>query len=130
MLTKGKAKAVVNVVQKELLTPLGLRSLSPKDSQYRPRYEGDPLSRDSAYHQGTVWGWLIGPFITAYMKTVGDKEQARKWLEGFQEHLKDTGIGQFSEIFDGDPPHTPRGCVAQAWSVAELLRAAVEDVYV
>jgi predicted glycogen debranching enzyme len=134
MLTREKAKSVVEVVQRELLTPLGLRSLSPNDPQYRPRYEGDPLSRDGAYHQGTVWGWLIGPFITAYMKTHGEerdaREQARGWLANFKNHLSEAGgLGQVSEIFDGDPPHTPRGCIAQAWSVAELLRAAVENAY-
>lgn len=129
MLTKAKAKSVVEFVEKELLTSLGLRSLSASDSQYRPRYEGDPLSRDSAYHQGTVWGWLIGPFITAYIKTGGSKTTAKGFLEGFKTHLSEAGLGQVSEIFDADPPHTPRGCIAQAWSVAELLRAAVEDVY-
>ena len=86
-------------------------------------------SRDGAYHQGTVWGWLIGPFITAYLKANGNadaaRQQAREWINGFLPHLSEAGLGQVSEIFDGDAPHAPRGCAAQAWSVAELLRVAV-----
>jgi glycogen debranching enzyme len=119
---------VVEVVQRELLTPYGLRSLARSDPHYRGRYEGGPLSRDGAYHQGTVWAWLMGPFITAYLKVTGDgkegREQAAKWLDEFSGHLEEACLGQVSEIFDGDSPHRPRGCVAQAWSVAELLRAA------
>jgi len=132
MLSREKAKLVVEVVKRHLLTPYGLRSLAPSDPQYRGRYEGDQRSRDGAYHQGTVWPWLMGPFITAYMKVNGrtkkGREKAAQWLAGFSEHLRDAGLGQVSEIFDGDAPHRPRGCIAQAWSVAELLRAAVEDV--
>jgi glycogen debranching enzyme len=120
-------------VERELLTPLGLRSLSPKDPQYRPRYEGGVWERDSAYHQGTVWPWLMGPFLTAYMKVNGHSDTARsqgaRWLTAFAEHLSEAGLGQVSEIADAEAPFTPRGCVAQAWSIAELLRAAVEDVY-
>jgi len=130
MLPPGKARRVVEVVQRELLTPYGLRSLAPGDPQYRGRYEGDQRSRDSAYHQGTVWPWLMGPFITAYLKLNGRTKETRgqvaQWLAPFREHLYDAGIGQISEIFDGDPPHRPRGCIAQAWSVAEILRAAIE----
>jgi predicted glycogen debranching enzyme len=130
MLPPDKARRVVEVVQRELLTPYGLRSLAPGDPMYRGRYEGDQRSRDSAYHQGTVWPWLMGPFITAYVKVNGRTKEARdqvaQWLAPFREHLYDAGIGQISEIFDGDPPHRPRGCIAQAWSVAEILRAAVE----
>jgi glycogen debranching enzyme len=130
MLPPGKARPVVEVVQRELLTPYGLRSLAPGDPQYRGRYEGDQRSRDSAYHQGTVWPWLMGPFITAYLKLNGRTKETRgqvaQWLAPFREHLYDAGIGQISEIFDGDPPHRPRGCIAQAWSVAEILRAAIE----
>ncbi len=132
MLGNGRARQVVDVVKRELLTPLGLRSLSPGDPRYRPRYEGGVMSRDSAYHQGTVWPWLMGPFITAYVKVgtdEGAREQAGRWLDGFREHLREAGLGQVSEVADGDPPHRPGGCIAQAWSVAELLRAAVEDVY-
>ena len=133
MLSREKAKRVVGVVERDLLTPYGLRSLAPGDPQYRRRYEGNQWSRDGAYHQGTVWPWLMGPFITAYLKVHGrskeGRQKAAKWLTNFREHLSDAGLGQVSEIFDGDPPHQPRGCIAQAWSVAELLRAAVEDVY-
>lgn len=133
MLSMQKAKRVVHVVERDLLTPYGLRSLAPFDPQYRGRYEGDQRSRDEAYHQGTVWPWLMGPFITAYVKVHGRthkaQQQAAAWLLPFRAHLAEAGLGQVSEIFDGDPPHRPRGCIAQAWSVAELLRAAVEDVH-
>lgn len=133
MLSRDKARQVVTVVERELLTPYGLRSLSPNDPQYHGRYEGGPSQRDGVYHQGTVWAWLMGPFITAYLKVNGGSKKSRaratQMLEGFHQHLREAGLGQVSEIYDGDPPHHPRGCVAQAWSVAELLRAAVEDVY-
>ncbi len=132
MLPAEKAKRMLEVVEHELLTPVGLRSLSPQDLQYRPLYEGDPFSRDSAYHQGTVWPWLMGPFLTAYVKANGatakSRKQAMTWLEGFRRHVEEGGLGQISEIFDADSPHRPRGCSAQAWSVAELLRALVDDV--
>lgn len=133
MLSVEKAKRIMEVVERDLLTPYGLRSLAPGDPRYRGRYEGDPLSRDGAYHQGTVWAWLMGPFITAYMKAFGKNRQSREkaehWLANFRAHLSEAGLGHISEILDGDAPHTPRGCIAQAWSVAELLRAAVEDVH-
>jgi predicted glycogen debranching enzyme len=132
MLPPDRARSVVEVVKRELLTPYGLRSLAPGDPQYRPRYEGDPRSRDSAYHQGTVWPWLMGPFITAYCKINGhsrqSRDQARKWLSSLEEHLSEAGLGQISEVFDADAPHRPRGCFAQAWSIAEVLHALVEDV--
>ncbi len=130
MLSPDRARQVVGAVEAHLLTPYGLRSLAPSDPAYRGRCEGDPWHRDGAYHQGTVWSWLIGPFLTAYLKVHGAtpeaRAQVRAWLEGFVEHLNDAGLGQVSEIFDGDPPHTPRGCIAQAWSVAELLRVLTE----
>ncbi|MCI0388041.1 MAG: amylo-alpha-1,6-glucosidase [Acidobacteria bacterium] len=133
MLTIEKAKQVVAIVERELLTPYGLRSLAPGDAQYRGRYAGGPAERDGVYHQGTVWAWLMGPFITAYLKVNGSSEKAREqasqWLEAFNGHLNDAGLGQVSEVFDGDQPYHPGGCIAQAWSVAELLRAAAEDVY-
>ena len=131
MLSKDRAASVLGVVERELLTPRGLRTLSPADPNYIGRYEGGPSSRDNAYHQGTVWPWLIGPYITAYTRTFGKKagrKFASAWFDNFQEHLHEACLGQVSEIFDGDPPHTPRGCVGQAWSVAELLRAIIEDV--
>jgi len=133
MLNPGRAKRVVEIAQEHLLTPCGLRSLAPSDPQYRGRYAGDPVSRDAAYHQGTVWPWLMGPFLTAYIKVHGGGEPARRqaqsWLSAFKDHLADSGLGQVSEIFDGDALHRPVGCIAQAWSVAELLRATVEDIY-
>jgi predicted glycogen debranching enzyme len=133
MLSPERARHVIAVVERELLTPYGLRSLAASDPQYRGRYEGGPESRDGVYHQGTVWAWLMGPFITAYVKAHGrspeSKRRAARWLAPFGEHLADAGLGHVSEIFDGEAPHAPRGCVAQAWSVAELLRAAVEDVF-
>ena len=131
MLSKERAANVLRLIERELLTPRGLRTLSPTDPNYIGRYEGGPESRDAAYHQGTAWPWLMGPFFTAYTKTFGKKagrKFASTWLENFQEHLHEACLGQVSEIFDGDAPYIPRGCVAQAWSVAELLRAIVEDV--
>ncbi len=132
MLQPERAQSVVQTVERHLLTPYGLRSLSPSHPDYRPRYEGDSLSRDGAYHQGTVWAWLIGPFITAYLKvnnrTPASLAQAKQWLRPFRTHLSEAGLGHISEIFDADPPHTPRGCIAQAWSVAEVLRCAVDEL--
>ena len=131
MLSEEHARQIVDAVERELLTPYGLRTLSPHDPRYRPRYEGDVRSRDSAYHQGTVWPWLMGPFITAYFKVNGRTEEVRQrvrqWLIPFRDHLNIAGLGQISEIFDGDPPHKPRGCIALAWSVAELLRVVVTE---
>src|SRR5271155_1503834 len=133
MLSPERSKLVVEVAQKHLLTPFGLRSLAPSDPQYCGRYTGDAVSRDAAYHQGTVWPWLMGPFVTAYIKVHGGgkpaRRQAQSWLSAFKDHLADSGLGQVSEIFDGDAPHRPVGCIAQAWRVAELLRATVEDIY-
>ena len=132
MLAPKRARSILRVVERELLTPRGLRTLSPRDPNYIGRYEGDPRSRDGAYHQGTVWPWLMGPFITAYVKTFGRKagqDFANEWLSQFQAHLNEACLGQVSEIFDGVHPYSPRGCLAQAWSVAELLRAAIENVY-
>jgi predicted glycogen debranching enzyme len=132
ILDPSRHQAVLEIVERELLTPMGLRTLSPRDPRYRPHYEGDVESRDSAYHQGTVWPWLMGPFISAYIKNGGpaEREQALRLLGAFAPHLNSAGLGYVSEIADAEPPFTPRGCIAQAWSVAELLRAAVEDVFV
>jgi glycogen debranching enzyme len=133
MLSSERAKRVVEKVQKHLLTPYGLRSLARTDPQYRGRYAGGPIERDGAYHQGTVWPWLMGPFITAYVKVNGRSDaarrQAREWLLPLKDHVADGGLGHISEIFDGDAPQLPRGCIAQAWSAAEILRALVEDVH-
>jgi len=131
MITQERAVRILSVIERDLLTPRGLRTLAPSDPNYIGRYEGGPATRDGAYHQGTVWPWLMGPYITAYVKTFGrtaGQRFASLWLENFQPHLHEACLGQVSEIFDGDAPHAPRGCVAQAWSVAELLRAVVEDI--
>jgi predicted glycogen debranching enzyme len=116
-------ETVVTAVQAKLLTPVGLRSLAPGSPDYKPRYFGDLRARDAAYHQGTVWAWLIGPFIDAWLKVHPDnRAAARHFLDGFEPHLAEGGIGSISEVFDAEPPFTPRGCIAQAWSVAEVLR--------
>jgi predicted glycogen debranching enzyme len=132
MLPRDRARCVVDVVERELLTPFGLRSLARGDPHYHGRYDGDPHARDAAYRQGTVWAWLIGPFITAYLRvnerSAEARRQATEWLSNLEKHLADAGVGQVSEIFDGDAPQQPRGCIAQAWSVAALLRAVVEDI--
>jgi len=126
-LSGPKAASVVKVVQEKLYTPFGLRTLAPNEPGYCPRYEGGPAERDAAYHQGTVWPWLLGPFIEAYLKVNGfsDKvrDEAQRMLDAALETLHTAGLNFISEIFDAEPPHKPRGCIAQAWSVAELLRA-------
>ena len=129
MLDAAQSRQVLEVVERDLFTPLGLRSLSPRDPRYRGRYEGDVTARDSAYHQGTVWPWLMGTFVTATVRVHGEagRVRAAAWLEHFREVMRTAGLGQVPEIADGDAPHTARGCIAQAWSVGELLRAAVED---
>jgi len=115
-------RAVVDVCEQHLLTPRGLRSLSPEDEAYKGTYGGDRHQRDGAYHQGTVWGWLIGPFVRAHLRVYNDPGKARSYLTPFAAHLEEDGWGTLSEIFDGDPPHKGRGCPAQAWTVAEVLR--------
>ena len=121
-LSQEQQKLVVDLCQSSLYTAFGLRSLAPTDPEYKGKFEGDMLARDSAYHQGTVWAWLIGPFITAYYKVYQDKEAAWQLLKPILENLKHYGIGSINEIFTGDAPHRPEGCIAQAWSVAEILR--------
>jgi glycogen debranching enzyme len=106
-----------------LVTPMGLRTLARSHPDYKSKYFGDLRARDAAYHQGTVWAWLIGPYVDAWLKVhPGDRNGARKLLEGFEGHLSQACVGSISEIFDAEEPYTPRGCVAQAWSVAEVLR--------
>jgi predicted glycogen debranching enzyme len=118
---------VVKVVKDRLLTPVGLRSLAPGEKDFKPCYDGDLRSRYAAYHQGTVWAWLIGPFIDAWLRVYpGDFGTARAFLDGFKPHLREACVGSISEIFDAEPPFTPRGCCAQAWSVAEVLRCFVK----
>ncbi len=127
VLAPEKWKAVLDVAEEKLVTSVGLRSLSPDDPSYKPIYSGDLRSRDGAYHQGTVWAWLIGPFIDAWLKVHRhERSAARKFLVGFPEHLNDAGMGTISEVFDAREPHNAGGCIAQAWSVAEVLRAWLE----
>ena len=134
MLSKEQSEQVVNIVWRKLLTPYGLRTLSADDAHYRGRYVGDWNERNLAYHNGTAWPWLLGPFITAFLKVKNYEEKWRTFAfenflkELFTKHVFEAGLGTVSEIFDGDKPHSPRGCISQAWSVAEPLRAYVEDV--
>ncbi|MBE9043123.1 glycogen debranching enzyme family protein [Pleurocapsales cyanobacterium LEGE 10410] len=123
LLTLEQQRRVVEVVNQELLTPYGLRSLAPKHPDYQGHYGGDRRQRDGAYHQGTTWSWLIGHFVQAHFKVYRQPETARNFLIPMVEHLQTGCVGNISEIFDGDPPFTPRGCFAQAWSVAEVLRS-------
>src|SRR4051812_34303829 len=124
VLERDKWEPVMKVVRERLLTPLGLRSLAPGEKDYKPRYYGDLRARDAAYHQGTVWAWLIGPYIDAALKLPGTNRQAlRDLLTAFNRHLDEACVGQISEVFDAESPFLPRGCVAQAWSVAEVLRS-------
>ena len=122
-LSRVRQKRVVDACARHLLTSYGLRSLAPGHPQYQGRYGGDQWRRDGAYHQGTVWAWLLGPFALAHFKVYGDVVAARSFLEPLAQHLRDYGVGSIAEIFDGDAPFAPRGCIAQAWSVAETLRA-------
>jgi predicted glycogen debranching enzyme len=123
VLDPARWKCVLNTVQQRLLTPDGLRSLAPGSPNYKPRYDGNLLSRDAAYHQGTVWAWLIGAYVDAWLRVYpADFDGARRFLAGFRAHLADACVGSISEVFDADEPFLPRGCVAQAWSVAEVLR--------
>jgi len=127
VLDESRWGSVMKVVQEKLLTPVGLRSLSPDHPDYKKKYFGDLRTRDAAYHQGTVWAWLIGPWIDAWLKVhPDDKAGARRFLDGLIAHLPDFGVGSVAEIFDAEPPYTPRGCIAQAWSVAEVLRCWVK----
>jgi predicted glycogen debranching enzyme len=125
-LTAERQRGVVEACSRHLLTSFGLRSLAPREPQYSGRYAGGPRERDGVYHQGTVWAWLLGPFALAHFKVHGDKQAALSYLEPMSHHLEDYGIGSIAEIFDGDPSFAPGGCPAQAWSVAETLRAWTE----
>jgi glycogen debranching enzyme len=126
ILDRERWTSVLGVVREQLLTPVGLRSLAPSHPDYQPRYTGTLRARDAAYHQGTVWGWLAGPFVDAWLRVYPDDlGGARQALAGFEAHLSEACVGTISEVFDAEPPFTPRGCVAQAWSVAEVLRALV-----
>jgi predicted glycogen debranching enzyme len=123
VLDRARWEPVMNVVRDRLLTPVGLRSLAPGEPDFKARYYGDLRARDAAYHQGTVWPWLIGPFIDAWIKLYGrNPDGVRRLLDGFHQHLSEACVGSISEVFDAEPPFLPRGCIAQAWSVAEVLR--------
>ncbi len=127
VLDRARWKPVMEIVERELLTPVGLRSLGRNHPDYKASYDGDLRSRDAAYHQGTVWSWLIGPFIDAWLElNPGREEEASKFLTGFGPHLGEAGMGSISEVFDAEAPFTPRGCIAQAWGVAEVLRCLVK----
>src|SRR5205814_1084604 len=132
MLSAERSKAVVEKVREHLLTPYGLRSLAPSDPQYKGRYTGGPLERDGAYHQGTVWPWLLGPFVSAYIKVSNGnsaaREQAAEWLRPLQNHLCEAGLGTISEVFSADSPFAAGGAPAQAWSVAELIQVLSVDL--
>jgi glycogen debranching enzyme len=122
-----QARSVVEVVEARLLTPIGLRSLAPGETAYAPRYEGGPAHRDAVYHQGTVWPWLIGSFVEAWVRVKGDTQQTRRgarerFLTPLLNHLHEAGLGHISEIADAEPPHQPHGCPFQAWSLGELIR--------
>ena len=122
-----RAKSIVDVVEARLLTPAGLRTLDPDDPRYQPRYQGGPRERDGAYHQGTVWPWLMGPFVEAWIRVRGGTRSAkdearRRFLEPMLTLLDPAGTGHLPEIADGEAPHTARGCPFQAWSVGEALR--------
>ena len=125
-LSPNQQRQVVESCARHLLTSFGLRSLAPDHPQYRGQYRGGPRERDAAYHQGTVWGWLLGPFALAHVRVYKDPETALAFLQPLAHHLGDYGVGSIAEIFDGDPPFTPRGCIAQAWSISETLRAWME----
>jgi glycogen debranching enzyme len=117
---------VVDACARQLLVSFGLRSLAPAEPGYRPRYGGDPGERDGAYHQGTAWAWLLGPFALAHHRVYGDAEAACGFLDPIAEHLTDHGLGSVAEVFQPEPPFRPDGSIAQAWSVAETLRAWCE----
>ena len=123
MLARERWPAVLDAVQRELLTPVGLRSLARQHPEYRANYHGDLRTRDAAYHQGTVWSWLIGPYADAWRKLKPrSDDEIKALLSGLVAHLGEAGVGSVSEVFDAEPPYAPRGCIAQAWGVAELLR--------
>jgi predicted glycogen debranching enzyme len=133
VLDEEKWRDVLRTVESELLTPVGLRTLSPFDPNYKPQCSGNPRERDTAYHQGTVWPWLFGTYVSSYVRTYGNDPKTLAFVQQlynpFKRRMNEAGLGTISEIFDGDPPHLPRGCISQAWSVAETLRSYVEDAF-
>jgi predicted glycogen debranching enzyme len=125
-LTSAQQKAVVDTCSERLLTPYGLRSLAPGEPGYQGRYGGGPRERDAAYHQGTAWGWLLGPFALAHYRVYRDRAAAMHFFDSVGAAIRSYGVGSLGEIYEGDAPFTPRGCIAQAWSVGEVLRAWTE----
>ena len=125
LLDGDRARAAFDCVTAKLHTPYGLRTLTPEDPRYRPIYRGDQQARDAAYHMGMVWPWLLGPYLDARQRITGDRAGAKQLLEPFLAHLHEAGLGSVSEIFEPEPPFRPVGCIAQAWSVAEILRHAL-----
>jgi predicted glycogen debranching enzyme len=126
VLSPDRWRAVLDRVSRDLVTPVGLRSLAPDHPDYKPSYHGDLISRDAAYHQGTVWSWLVGPYVDAWRRVHPERaSEARRLLDGLIGNLGEAALGSVSEVFDAEPPYLPRGCVAQAWGVAELLRCLV-----
>lgn len=123
LVSSERAKSILDIVTRDLLTPFGLRTLSPSDPNYHAHYHGDQAARDTAYHQGTVWPWLIGAYADAYLNVYGDRARARTLLDAFRAHLAEAGLGTIGEVFEAEPPFRAVGCIAQAWSVAEVLRA-------
>jgi glycogen debranching enzyme len=132
ILDEGRSRAVVSVVTRELLTPYGLRTLSRGDHRYAAQYGGDARARDGVYHQGTVWPWLIGPYVSAYLRVYGRSSSAlahgRASLEGLLRFFASDGLGQIPELFDAEEPQRPGGCVAQAWSVSEVIRLLATEL--
>jgi predicted glycogen debranching enzyme len=130
LLSKGRAAWVLKALEEQLYTPVGLRTLAPSDPQYHPTGEGDPDARARAAHQGTVWTWLLGPYLTAlvHVRGAAGRRKALEAVQALQPRLAEAGLGSLSEVYDAEPPHTSRGCIARAWSVAEVLRAYVEDL--
>jgi glycogen debranching enzyme len=127
VLARERWQPMLGVVRDTLLTPVGLRSLGQGHPEYRPSYHGDLRTRDAAYHQGTVWPWLIGPFVDAWLKAYPDDARgSRAMLDGLIDHIEEFGVGSIAEIFDAEAPFNPRGCTAQAWSVAEVLRCLLK----
>jgi glycogen debranching enzyme len=123
LVATDRAKSILDAVTRNLLTPFGLRSLSPHDPDYHAQYRGDQYHRDAAYHRGVVWTWLLGAYVDAYLRIQGDGGNARSLLVPLRAQLSERGIGTLNEIYEADPPYRPVGCIAQAWSVGEVLRA-------
>ena len=128
LVSLSQAESILRVLEEKLATPVGLRSLEPGHPAYRPYYRGDSWLRDTAYHQGTVWSWLLGPYCSALLRFRGEagKQQAQALFRNLEGIISSYGVGSIAEIYDAESPHTPRGCPFQAWGVAEILRAYLE----